>query len=120
MAGRFIDGIRTVIKSNRLYLEVSNVFPELIYLKIFNMNRYIIMIAMLIFSASCKNSDNEIIEYPETKKIDHADTLFGTIVADPYRWLEDDMSEETAQWVKEQNSVTFGYLEKISLQATDR
>lgn len=77
------------------------------------MNRNLILIAILIFSASCKNVDNEMIEYPETKKIDFADTLFGTIVPDPYRWLEDDMSEETAQWVKEQNSVTFGYLDKI-------
>ncbi len=68
---------------------------------------------MLIFSVSCKNNVNEMIKYPETKKISYADTLFGTIVADPYRWLEDDMSEETAQWVKEQNIVTFGYLEKI-------
>jgi prolyl oligopeptidase len=108
-----MDGIRTGIKSNRLYLNVLNKFPELINLKIFKMNRYIIMFAMLIFSGSCKNSDNEMIEYPETKRIDYADTLFGTIVTDPYRWLEDDMSEETAQWVKEQNIVTFGYLEKI-------
>lgn len=68
---------------------------------------------MLIFSVSCKNNVNEMIKYPETKKIGYADTLFGTIVADPYRWLEDDMSEETAQWVKEQNIVTFGYLENI-------
>ena len=77
------------------------------------MNRCIIIIIMLIFSVSCKNNVNEMIKYPETKKISYADTLFGTIVADPYRWLEDDMSEETAQWVKEQNIVTFGYLEKI-------
>jgi len=77
------------------------------------MNRYLILITMLFFSISCKNRDNNNIVYPETKKIDYADTLFGTAVADPYRWLEDDMSQETAQWVKEQNSVTFGYLEKI-------
>ena len=77
------------------------------------MNRSIILIALLILSVSCKNMDNNKIRYPETKKIAFADTIFGTVVADPYRWLEDDMSEETAEWVKEQNAVTFGYLEKI-------
>ena len=41
------------------------------------------------------------------------DSYFGEQVADPYRWLEDDMSEETAQWVKTQNKVTFNYLENI-------
>ncbi len=53
------------------------------------------------------------IEYPVTKKGDVIDTYFGTKVPDPYRWLEDDKSEETAAWVKEQNKVTFSYLEKI-------
>ena len=53
------------------------------------------------------------IEYPVTKKGDVVDTYFGTEVHDPYRWLEDDKSEETAAWVKEQNKVTFGYLETI-------
>jgi prolyl oligopeptidase len=53
------------------------------------------------------------LQYPKTKKIDHVDTYFGTKVADPYRWLEDDNSAETAQWVEAQNKVTFGYLEKI-------
>lgn len=51
--------------------------------------------------------------YPETAKVDTVDTYFGTEVADPYRWLEDDNSQETKAWVKEQNKLTFGYLEKI-------
>lgn len=41
------------------------------------------------------------------------DTYFGTKVTDPYRWLEDDRSGETAGWVKAQNLVTFGYLNAI-------
>lgn len=53
------------------------------------------------------------LQYPETKKVDHVDTYFGVKVADPYRWLEDDNSAETAQWVEAENKVTFGYLEKI-------
>lgn len=52
-------------------------------------------------------------EYPETKKLPQVDNYFGVEVPDPYRWLEDDKSEETAQWVKAQNDVTFGYLSKI-------
>ena len=51
--------------------------------------------------------------YPKTRKVDHVDTYHGVQVADPYRWLEDDRSAETAEWVKAQNAVTFGYLEKI-------
>ena len=53
------------------------------------------------------------IKYPETKRVDQVDDYFGIKVADPYRWLEDDNSEETAAWVKAENKVTFGYLEKI-------
>lgn len=53
------------------------------------------------------------IRYPETRKQEHFDEYHGTKVADPYRWLEDDRSEETAAWVKAQNEVTFGYLNKI-------
>jgi prolyl oligopeptidase len=55
--------------------------------------------------------------YPETHKVDHVDTYHGTKVADPYRWLEDDRSEETAQWVKAENQVTFSYLDKIPYRA---
>src|SRR5262247_4259838 len=51
--------------------------------------------------------------YPQTRKVDHVDTYHGTKVADPYRWLEDDTSSETAAWVEAENKVTFPYLEKI-------
>ncbi|MDX8338646.1 prolyl oligopeptidase family serine peptidase [Draconibacterium sp. IB214405] len=53
------------------------------------------------------------IDYPVTKKGDVTDTYFGVEVADPYRWLEDDHSDETAEWVKAENKVTFGYLNQI-------
>ena len=53
------------------------------------------------------------IKYPETKKGDVIDDYHGIKIADPYRWLEDDHSEETKAWVTEQNKVTFGYLESI-------
>jgi prolyl oligopeptidase len=74
-------------------------------------------IIFLFFAAAlltaCSSGKQEKITYPVTKTGNVVDTIFGTPVPDPYRWLEDDMSEETAQWVKEQNLVTFGYLEKI-------
>ena len=53
------------------------------------------------------------LQYPETQTVDHVDTYHGTKVPDPYRWLEDDTSAETAKWVEAQNKVTFGYLEQI-------
>ncbi len=53
------------------------------------------------------------VSYPETKKGDVVDEYFGTQVADPYRWLEDDMSAETADWVKAQNQTTQAYLNNI-------
>ncbi|GGC43874.1 prolyl endopeptidase [Marivirga lumbricoides] len=61
-----------------------------------------------------KAEEKKVIEsYPETAKVDTVDTYFGVEVADPYRWLEDDRSEQTAEWVKAQNEVTFGYLNSI-------
>ena len=53
------------------------------------------------------------ITYPESKKVDQVDDYFGTKVADPYRWLEDETSAETKAWVDAQNAVTFAYLDKI-------
>ena len=53
------------------------------------------------------------IAYPDTQRGDVVDTYFGSEVADPYRWLEDDLSDETGEWVKQQNKVTFEYLDKI-------
>jgi prolyl oligopeptidase len=53
------------------------------------------------------------LNYTQTRKEDVVDTLHGVKIADPYRWLEDDNSDETKAWVKAQNEVTFGYLEKL-------
>lgn len=55
----------------------------------------------------------QTIKYPETKKIDHTDNYHGVVVADPYRWLEDNNSEETNNWIAAQNKITFDYLDKI-------
>ena len=53
------------------------------------------------------------ITYPKTTQKIVKDNYFGTEIQDPYRWLEDDRSKETEEWVKAQNVVTFSYLKKI-------
>ena len=65
-----------------------------------------------VFSVQAQ-SKKSTLTYPETKKETVSDTYFGTSIADPYRWLEDDRSEETGAWVKAQNEVTFNYLSQI-------
>ncbi|MEX0982099.1 MAG: prolyl oligopeptidase family serine peptidase [Bacteroidales bacterium] len=76
------------------------------------MKKILVLTVLIALGMSCKTK-KEPLNYPETKKVDHTDNYHGTEVADPYRWLEDDNSEETKEWVKEQNKVTFSYLEKI-------
>jgi prolyl oligopeptidase len=53
------------------------------------------------------------VSYPATKKVDQQDNYHGTMVADPYRWLEDANSAETKAWVTEQNKVTQAWLAQI-------
>ena len=75
-----------------------------------------ILIAVSIVLNACKTEPEQkqiSINYPVTKKVDQVDDYFGTPVEDPYRWLEDDNSAETAEWVKQQNDVTFNYLSNI-------
>ena len=60
-----------------------------------------------------KKTNENKIKYPEAKKGDVVDNYFGTEIADPYRWLEDDNSEETKAWVDAENAVTASYLDKI-------
>ncbi len=73
------------------------------------MKRILILLAMALLAACTQQK----FEYPETRKTDTVDNYFGTLVPDPYRWLEDDRSPETEAWVEAQNKVTFAYLEKI-------
>jgi len=65
---------------------------------------------------ACKEESNKrdiTVNYPETAKKPVVDTYFETEVVDNYRWLEDDKSKETEDWVKTENEVTFDYLSKI-------
>jgi prolyl oligopeptidase len=77
------------------------------------MKKLTLVIFVVSLLISCKGPVKKTIEYPVTKKGEVVDDYFGTKVPDPYHWLENDMSPETSEWVKEENKVTFGYLEKI-------
>lgn len=83
------------------------------------MKKSICVVFSLVLLLGCKEESKRkimVLEYPETNRVDVVDEYFGIDVEDPYRWLEDDMSEETAAWVKAQNEVTFGYLNQISFR----
>jgi prolyl oligopeptidase len=71
------------------------------------------IIVTLLMSSTIASFGQQQNKYPLTRKGDKIDVYFETKVADPYRWLEDDRSLETADWVKAQNQVTFDYLAKI-------
>jgi len=103
--------------------------PCLLKIKIMKLNTLHSLALILVF-ASCQSGnkdkqfkneeqeqanrkDIELLPYPEVRIDSVVDDYFGTKVADPYRWLENDTSAETAAWVKAQNKVTFNYLEQI-------
>ncbi len=77
---------------------------------------YLAFVFLLLLTA-CKNKKDAMadfeLKYPETKRDSVYDEYFGVKVLDPYRWLEDDNSPETEEWVKAQNELTFSYLERI-------
>ncbi|MBN1968239.1 MAG: S9 family peptidase [Candidatus Delongbacteria bacterium] len=53
------------------------------------------------------------MEYPFTRESQKVDNYFGVEITDPYDWLEDDHSEETKEWVRQQQGFTENYLSKI-------
>ena len=72
----------------------------------------LLFVFLVIGIASCNNQAKRL-HYPVARKVDTVDTYFGTKVADPYRWLEDDNSKETGEWVKAERKVTNDYLAQI-------
>lgn len=84
------------------------------------MNKKLGVILLAISVVACSQEDKieakkdmVLKPYPETEKIDQKDDYFGETVSDPYRWLEDDLSEKTKSWVIAQNEVTQDYLKQI-------
>ena len=78
--------------------------------KILDMRRLILM-AMAALATTAVSAQG--LQYPKTAKDGTVDEYFGTKVADPYRWLENDTSAQTAAWVEAENKVTNAYLQKI-------
>lgn len=74
------------------------------------MKNLAVTVFLLFFAAAIFGQK---LNYPKTKKVEQKDNYFGTLVEDPYRWLENDKAAEVEDWVKQQNKVTFDYLEKI-------
>ncbi len=79
------------------------------------MKKFIFILAALpaITTIAAFAESQQALQYPVTKKGEVVDTYFETKVNDPYRWLEDDRSAETAAWVKAENETTYAYLDKI-------
>ena len=89
------------------------------------MKHLLFFITLGLITLSCNKTEKKPlplmkVNYPETKTIDHTDNYFDSIVPDPYRWLEDDRSTETGEWVKSQNEVSFDYLNKIPFRGAIR
>ncbi|WP_082455771.1 prolyl oligopeptidase family serine peptidase [Hymenobacter sp. AT01-02] len=77
--------------------------------------------AMVVLSAQAvAQTPLKTLPYPQTKKVDTVTTYFGTKVADPYRWLENDQAADTKSWVQEENKVTQHYLAQIPFRETIR
>jgi len=87
------------------------------------MRKLVVPLAAALLIASCNSNEKPSaqidfkpieVKYPQTRKDTTVkDDYFGTIVYDPYRWLEDDRSKETEDWVKQENEVTQAYLKQI-------
>ena len=76
--------------------------------------KYGLMALGLVLWAGRTLAQDQPLRYPDTRRVDQVDTYFNQVVEDPYRWLEDDRSEETSDWVRRQNELTFGYLKQIT------
>lgn len=61
-------------------------------------------------------ASNAQLKYPVTKKVSQVDEYHGTKIEDPYRWLEDDNSDDTKAWVKAENEVTNNYFSQIAFK----
>src|SRR5690554_3223147 len=103
-----------VLDFNNRYKVFSLYFFLFLKKQLFYIMKKIIIPALVAMTliACDSNKSNQVekenikLKYPETRKGDQVDTYFGVDINDPYRWLEDDMSEETKEWVKAQNEVT--------------
>jgi prolyl oligopeptidase len=78
------------------------------------------LVSLAVVAAAWPAIADDAVTYPKTAKVEQVDDYFGTKVADPYRWLEDDNSAQTKAWVEAENKATFGYLDRIPFRAAVR
>ncbi len=76
-----------------------------------HIDKYLILIMIMIMMTNC--NERQHLRYPVAREVDSSDNYFGTVITDPYRWLENDTSDETAAWVKSQNALTASCLHAI-------
>lgn len=77
--------------------------------------KLVLAVGLTVAIFSVKVMAQEKMDYPKTKRVDQVDNYFGTPVADPFRWLEENVrnSDDVKDWVDAQNKVTFSYIEKL-------
>lgn len=80
------------------------------------MKKLLPLLAIITLAACSENNSGKKYNYPYARKVDTVNDYFGTKVADPYRWLEDDNSDSTKKWVDAENAVTQDYLSKIAFR----
>ena len=76
------------------------------------MKKIYTVVLFLLFVYQLADAQSKI-QYPNPKKVDQSDNYFGTVVEDPYRWMEDLNSQELKQWIQQENSITENYLKTI-------
>ena len=74
-------------------------------------SKYLSLLVILII-ISCSSQENNLDEYPDSKKINFEENLHGYNISDSYRWLEDFTSEESIDWIERQNKFTNKFIEK--------
>ena len=73
----------------------------------------ILSLTVLVVTSAVADSPGGAVKYPPTRTVPVTDDYFGTAVPDPYRWLEDLESTDTAGWIAAQNKVTFAFLDAL-------
>jgi len=74
----------------------------------------LVLFVMALILSACQDSGPVLpLDYPDARRIGHTDDYFGTVVADPYRWMEDLDAPEVGVWVEAQNEIAIPFLESL-------